>query len=229
MDGHGYNYYGDADKGSWWLEPKRAYKSFGPFRVVSTLMVAVAIGLVVFGLACAVMFVAEVSEEHPSRAKWALRGLIVFNVVVHASILIVDQMSWWRSLLSLFVNVLYLRLLRTFPFVSSMSSPLVLTTMLAVLLESVMWYWLAVRLMYYTSVLLIIGFFLMLWLVPLGLLSSCVIEDDRLPGGGGGMGAMHSGSLGAASGGGAFARDAAAHGRRRRTILNYVADLINNT
>ncbi|KAG5475439.1 hypothetical protein LSCM1_03557 [Leishmania martiniquensis] len=228
MDRHGYNYYGEDDRGSWWMEPKRAYRSFGPFRIVSTLMVAVAIGLVVFGLACAVMFVAEVSEEHPSRAKWALRALIVFNLVVHTFILIVDQMSWWRSLLSLLVNMLYLRLLRTFPFVSSMSSPLVLTTMLAVLLESAMWYWLALRLLYYTSALLIIGFFLMLWLVPVGLLSSCVIEDDRLPGGGG-MGTMHGSSPGAASGGGSITSAGVAQGRRRRTIMNRLADLIHST
>ncbi|CAC9500447.1 conserved hypothetical protein [Leishmania infantum JPCM5] len=228
MSRHGYGYYEDDDKGSWWIQPKRAYRPFGPFRLVSTLMVAVAIGFIAFGLACAVMFVAEVAEEHPSRTKWILRALIFFNFAVHASILVVDQMSWWRSLLSLLVNVLYLRLLRTFPFVPGMNSPLVLATMLAVLLESAMWYWFALRLMYYTSILLVFGFFLMLWLVPIGLLSSCVIEDDRLPGGGG-AGAMYSCSSGCASGGGSSAPDAMAGGRRRRTILNRLADLINNT
>ncbi|GET89857.1 hypothetical protein, conserved [Leishmania tarentolae] len=228
MGQQGYGYYEDDDRGSWWIHPKRAYRSFGPFRVVSTVMIAVAIGFVAFGLACAVMFVSEVAEEHPSRTKCILRALIVFNFAVHASILVVDQMSWWRSLLSLLVNVLYLRLLRTFPFVPGINSPLVLATILAVLLESAMWYWYALRLMYYTSTLLVFGFFFMLWIVPIGLLSSCAVEDDRLPGGGG-AGSLYSCGRGSASGGGSSAPDAVLGGRRRRTILNRLADLINNT
>ncbi|KAG5501554.1 hypothetical protein JKF63_03384 [Porcisia hertigi] len=188
-------------------------------------MSAVAIGFVAFGLVCAVMFVSDIAEEHPSRAKWTLRALILFNFVVHTFILVVDQLSWWRSLLSLFVNVLYLRLLRTFPFVPDFNAPIVLTTMLAVLLESAMWYWYTIRLMYYTSLILIIGFFLMLWLVPIGLLSSCVMEDDRLPGGGGGTGATYTSGRGEESGSCLYASDRMPHGRPKRTVLNRVAQL----
>ncbi|CAM45499.2 conserved hypothetical protein [Leishmania braziliensis MHOM/BR/75/M2904] len=228
MSRQGYHNYDDEENESWWIPPKRAYRSFGPFRVVSTLMVAVAIALIAFGLACAVMFVAEVAEEHPSRAKWTLRALIFFNVIVHVSIFIVDQMSWWRSLLSLFVNVLYLRVMRTFPFVSGVNNLLVLGTILAVLVESAMWYWYVLRLMYYTSALLIMGFFLLLWLVPIGLLSSCVMEDDRLPGGVG-AGGMYSSGLSAPSVGDSPAANPMAGGRRRRTVLHRLADLVSNT
>ncbi|KAK7195925.1 Transmembrane adaptor Erv26 [Novymonas esmeraldas] len=219
MERSRFSYLNDDGEGDWWRRPRRAYRSFGPFRIVSTLMVAVAIGFVAFGLACAIMFVADLAEEHPSRARWVLRALVVFNLIVHVSIMAVDQMSWWRSLLSITVNALYLRLLRTFPFVPSMSSPLMLTTVIAVLLESAMWYWLAVRLMYYTSVMLIIGFFLMLWLVPIGLLSSCVLEDDRLPGGG----------AGSPYGSGTRSAEPVTSGRRQRTILNRLADLIGRS
>ena len=215
-----FEYYGDDDDGEWWARPRHAYKSLGPFRLVSTLMVAVAIGLVAFGLVCAVMFVADVAEEYPSRAKWALRALITFNVIVHVSIMLIDQLSWWRSVLSLVVNALYLRLLRSFPFVPPMNSPLVLCTVAAVLMESTMWYWYAVKLMYYTALLNIIGFFLMLWLVPVGLLSSCVLEEDRLPGaesvyGSGGGSPSVIGGAGVSG------------GRKKRTILNRLADLIS--
>ncbi|KPA84256.1 hypothetical protein ABB37_02295 [Leptomonas pyrrhocoris] len=212
-----YQFRGNDEDGEWWVRPRRAYKSFGPFRVVSTLMVAVAIGLVAFGLACAVMFAADVAEEHPTRARWALRALIVFNIAVHTSILFIDRLSWWRSLLSLAVNALYFRLLRGFPFVPNLDSPLVVCTVGAVLIESAMWYWYSMQLMYYTSVLNIIGFFLMLWLVPIGLVASCVLEEERLPG----AGSVHGG------GGGGVPSDLSG-GRKKRTILNRFADLVGN-
>ncbi|KPI89930.1 hypothetical protein ABL78_1002 [Leptomonas seymouri] len=214
-----FQYNGDSDDGEWWVLPRRAYKSFGPFRIVSTLMVAVAIGLIAFGLACAVIFAADIAEEYPSRARRALQVLITFNVVVHTSILFIDQLSWWRSVFSLVVNALYLRLLRRFPFVPSLSSSLVVGTVGAVLMESALWYWYSVQLMYYTSILNIMGFFLMLWLVPIGMLSSCVLEDEQLPGGGGVYGS------GGCVGDGGVAPGASS-GRRKRTLLNRLTDLI---
>jgi hypothetical protein len=215
-----FQYSGDDEDGEWWTRPRRAYKSFGPFRIVTTLMVAVAIGLVAFGLACAVMFIADIAEEYPSRARWTLRALITLNVVVHASIMLIDQLSWWRSVLSLVVNALYLRLLRNFPFAPALNSPLVVGTIVAVLMESAMWYWYSVQLMYYTSILNIIGFFLLLWMVPIGLLSSCILEEDRLPGAGNIYGGGASSDLAGAG---------AAGGRKKRTILNRLADLISKS
>lgn len=194
-----------------------AYYSYGPFRIITIIMVVVTLLLVTFGLACALMYVADLAEEFPSRARNVLRGLIVFNFTAHLLIMCVDHLSWWRSCISIVMNVLYLRVLRNFPFIPDFNHPLVIAVVMGVLVESAAWYTLAVRLMYYTSVWMIVAFYVMLWLVPIGLFTSCVPEEDRLPGAG--SASMYSTQAGPGLGTPAAAAGSA---RRKKTIFNRV-------
>lgn len=163
----------------------RPYAAFGPFRLLTILMMVVTILLLCMCVACGLMYMADLAEEYPTNARSVLKTLILANLILHGSIMLIDRLSWWRSCLSIVLNVLYLRLLRAFPFIRSLVDPLLCVTVALVLLETTSWYSLCARLLSYTSLFPVIGFFVFLWLVPLGLLSSCVLEEEQLPGTGG--------------------------------------------
>lgn len=194
----------------------RGYAPYGPFRFLTLVMAAAAVILLCLCVACGLMYLSDFAEEYPSRARSILRALIAVNVIMHVAMMVVDRLSWWRSVLSLVANLLYLRLMRNFPFVKSFEDPMIIVTVVVVVAESAMWYWRMVALAYYTSFMTVLGFFVFLWAVPLGLLSSCVLAEDQLPG---------AGQRGGASGGVGFGAAAAPGGRgRRKTIVNSIVE-----
>ncbi|RNF27089.1 uncharacterized protein Tco025E_00747 [Trypanosoma conorhini] len=163
---------------------KPPYMRYGPFEVLTFLMSCVTGVAVVFSCSCAVGYLAELAEEFPTRAKKILHVMAIGVLSVHVLILVMDQLSFWRSLVSIVTNVLYLRLLVGFPH-CALTHPLTLLTIASLVVEVVSWYSFFV----FTPSLLetvgsyrIASFTLFLWLMPLGFLVSLEVEPVDLPG-----------------------------------------------
>ncbi|RNF01237.1 hypothetical protein TraAM80_07138 [Trypanosoma rangeli] len=172
-----YDYYTAQD----YLRPP--YMRYGPFEIL-TFFMSCAVGVaILFSCSCAVGYLAELAEEFPTRAKKILHAMAIGVLSVHVLILVIDQLSFWRSLVSIITNVLYLRLLTGFPR-CSLTHPLTLLTIASLVVEVVSWYTLLV----FTPSLLetvgsykIVSFIFFLWLMPLGFLVSLEVEPVELP------------------------------------------------
>ncbi|KEG08593.1 hypothetical protein DQ04_06841010 [Trypanosoma grayi] len=165
-------------------ERRAPYVHYGPFEILTFLM-SCAMGVaIVFSLSCAIGYLADLAEEFPTRAKKILHTMTIGVLVIHCLILLVDQLSWWRSFISIATNVLYLRILANFPHISP-TQPLALITVVVLMVEMVSWYTLlALSHEYYgmVGVTKIISFVTFLWMVPVGLVISLELEPTGLPG-----------------------------------------------
>ncbi|EPY33283.1 hypothetical protein STCU_02345 [Strigomonas culicis] len=181
-------------------------------------MLGVLAAFLLFSFVSALMLLSDLAEEYPSRFRFLLKSCILLNLVAHTLILCVDRMFWVASVVSLLLNVGYMRVfLRTYPWVPSITDVRVTFVCLGILCESALWYFQCVHLIndYYMGTPHTIGFMSFLWLVPIILLASCVVEDERLPG-------MPAG------GGGGNLGHAAAAPERKKTLFNRLIGVFKN-
>ncbi|EAN84662.1 hypothetical protein C3747_136g91 [Trypanosoma cruzi] len=165
---------------------KPPYMRYGPFDVLTFLMSCITGLAILFSVACAIGYIADVAEEFPTRAKKILHIMAIGVLFVHGLILVLDQLSLWCSLVSIITNVLYLRILSGFPHLS-LTHPLTILTIVSLVVELLSWY-----LFFLFSPIMsehlgshrFFSFTAFLWLMPLGLLVSLQIEPVGLPGSG---------------------------------------------
>ncbi|CAD2221502.1 hypothetical protein AGDE_15542 [Angomonas deanei] len=161
--------------------------TFSPFSLCILFATALLAAVLVASVAVLLVVLADFAEENAYLFRNALKVLLVVNVVVHISILCVDGISVVASVLSILLNVLYAVYLKDFPYVpfKKNSLPLLAATATGAVAESLLWFWkLSSDATYYYNMTSwsLISFLLFLWLVPLLLVVSVSVEDDRLPG-----------------------------------------------
>ncbi|EKF26616.1 hypothetical protein MOQ_009684 [Trypanosoma cruzi marinkellei] len=177
-----YDEYYDFLQGS--REPP--YMRYGPFDILTFFMSCITGLAILFSVACAIGYIADVAEEFPTRAKKILYTMAIGVLFLHGLILVLDQLSFWCSLVSIITNVLYLRILSGFPNVS-LTHPLTILTIVSLVVESLSWY----SFFLFSPVMSehlgsrrFFAFTAFLWLMPLGLLVSLQLEPVGLPGSG---------------------------------------------
>ncbi|CCW63639.1 unnamed protein product [Phytomonas sp. EM1] len=197
-------------------EDRDPFYTYGPFRIVTIFMAVVFLVALFIGVVLLLFYASDFVEDHPTYSKMVLQRLIVGIAVVHLLIMIIDQLSWWRSILSLLINVLYWNLVRRFPPAPSENGTIFIVALVSVVVESVAWWFLLVQ-FEYNSLFVVGSFFILLWIVPLGLLMSCSMEESYLPAVGGNHRSVHGNLDGVSRG----------HGDsvRRKTIFNSIAEL----
>ncbi|CCW70482.1 unnamed protein product [Phytomonas sp. Hart1] len=199
-----------------YVEKRDPFYDYGPFRIVTILMAVVFFIVLFIGVMLLLFYVSDFFEEYSSYSKIILRRLIVAVCLIHLLIMAIDQLSWWRSLISLLANALYWNFVRRFPPGPSENVIIFLVTLFSVAVECIAWWFLLVGFSS-TSMLTMSPFFILLLIVPLGLLMSCLVEESCLPAAGGG----HRSDYGNLDG---------AIGRHRglvhrKTIFNTIAEL----
>lgn len=160
--------------------PERSYYIYGPFHLATSLMSVVLIVLALLSIFFAMLYLADFVEDNPTLSRKVLRISVLVNVVIHVLIMVIDRLSWWRSVLSIVLNVIYSRILRSFPFIPSTSRPILWLAAVGAVAESVSWYILFWSMA--TTTVTLMGFFGLLWLLPLVFLSTCTLESNELPG-----------------------------------------------
>ncbi|KAH9588861.1 Transmembrane adaptor Erv26 [Trypanosoma melophagium] len=177
--GHNYEYYSD-------IYNSVPYMRYGPFEITTFLMSCFIGVAILFSFACAIGYLADLAEEFPTRTRKILHTMILFALAIHTFILILDRLSWWRSLVSIITNLLYLRILANFPRIPS-TQPFAIAAIVALLLEMLSWYTFFAL---YSNVNMSIGvsriisFVTFILLVPIGFLVTLEVEPVILPGSG---------------------------------------------
>lgn len=167
---------------------REAELDWGAFYFIATISSWVGIIVLALSVASALFYLTELAEEYSVVTKRILRALVFSVAALHGLVLVVDEMSWWRSVLSMAALLgPYRLLLRRFPWVS-LSSTVVLAAVAMFVVDNASWYsyflTTDVELPFWS----VVPFFLtMVWLVPIGFFVSLAIEDERMPGGGGGL------------------------------------------
>lgn len=159
------------------------YATYGPFRGITLLLTVALILATAFSFACALIYLSEVAEEHPTLARRACRYLTIFVFIVHVAVMVVDQLSLWRSLMSLGVITLYWLLQRRpgFPQISYCSRFLALCGV-GSMVETIVWYmWCDNEDL---DTWMIVAFLTLLWIVPISIVAMTAVDDTSLPGGG---------------------------------------------
>lgn len=141
------------------------------------LALSVAIGL---------YYVAELAEEYPSLAGKCIKYATGVVLGLHL-ILMLDGLPWYNSLVGLLCHCVYASLLREFPFINTLSLEALLSVV-AFLVSHVVWFQYFTDGMYggirYDFLTVLGFFFVMLWMIPIGLFISMSINDNVLPGAG---------------------------------------------
>ena len=137
-------------------------------------------------VAIGLYYVAELAEEYPSLAGKCIKFATCVVLILHV-ILMLDGLPWYNSLVGLLCHCVYASLLRDFPFINTLSLEALLSVV-AFLVSHVVWF------QFFTDIefggirydfLTILGFFfVMLWVIPIGLFISMSINDNVLPGAG---------------------------------------------
>jgi hypothetical protein len=152
---------------------------WGPFYIVSMLASGLALVGMMGAMVLGLLWLSDLSEHYTAQTRRVLRVLNISLVVVHAMVLLVDQLSWWRSLGSILAQGVYFMAMRTFPYVR-LASPVCIACVIASVADTVSWYSLLLSAgspMYYSG---FIGG--CCWSMPMGLLLSMGLEDEYLPG-----------------------------------------------
>lgn len=155
---------------------------------VTVSLVAVYVGLYLFivfvslSLACGLYYLAELIEEYTLTTRriltWAIRG----ELLLHA-LLLLDRLPVWCLGPGVVAQLVYLRMLRRFPYLSLTSADGLLASG-AFLASNGVWVWHFWSSMF--TVEYILAFLLIsTWLVPFGLFLSMAGDQAVLPGAGG--------------------------------------------
>lgn len=159
-------------------EPVLDWSVFYVVTLVGSTLAVVALAL---SAACGLFYLAELAEEYSTAARRLLRYGIAVVLVLHALILSIDRLSWWRSVVSLVANAAYYQLLATFPWVK-LSSPVCITAVFCFAIDNIGWYSLFMLQSGEFPFWSVVSFFVVLvWLVPVGFFVSLAVSDDRIP------------------------------------------------
>lgn len=130
--------------------------------------------------AAGLYYLAEVIEEHTKLAHTVIALSSEVTLVVHAALLLWDKMPWFPIMVSAAAHVLYLQLLKTFPFFRVKSWEAV-SSIVAAVAATALWmrhFWNSWHTLEY-----VFGFMLMTtWLVPALLVLSLAANENALPG-----------------------------------------------
>lgn len=165
----------------WDAGVQRSFYRYGPFQIISLLAAVFLCVVIVCALGVLLLYISDLAEEFPTFTRKVLVMITLMNIVVHTLILVVDQLSWWRSLISVAVNVCYYQVLRTFPFVRGAARMWALAAAVGLLVENAAWYYISMELVFFTPSWMVISFFAFLWVMPVALICCCSLEDDQLP------------------------------------------------
>ena len=152
---------------------------WGPFYVASMLASGIALVGIMGAMVLGLLWLSDLSELYTAQTRRVLRVLNLSLVVIHGLVMVFDQLSWWRSLLSIGAQGVYFLAMRNFPYIR-LTSPLCIGSVLLSIADTVSWYSLLLSAgspMYYSG---FIGG--CCWSMPMGLLLSMGLEDDYLPG-----------------------------------------------
>ncbi|ORC87174.1 uncharacterized protein TM35_000231450 [Trypanosoma theileri] len=175
--GYNYDYYSERS----YSVP---YMRYGPFEITTFLMGCFICVAIMFSFACTIGYLADLAEEFPTRTKKILHTVTLLVLIIHTFILLLDRLSWWRSLVSIITNVLYLRILANYPRFA-FTQPLSIAAIVGLFLEMISWY---TFFLFSSSgnmsmgVTRLISFVVFILLVPIGLLVSLEVEPVTLPG-----------------------------------------------
>lgn len=151
----------------------------GPFYVVSVLCCGMGLLGVMGAMVLGLLWLSELSEQYSAQTRRLLRALNSSLVVIHVLIMLFDQLSLWRSVVSLAAQGIYFFAMRTFPYIR-LTSPACIGAIVAAVVDTAGWYSLLLGAgspMYYSG---FIGG--CCWSMPMALLLSLGLEEDYLPG-----------------------------------------------
>ena len=151
------------------------------FGFISSYIAVVCLSL---SVAIGLYYVAELAEEYTTLAGKIIKYVTLFVMGLHL-VLLLDGLPLYNTLVGLACHACYFSLLKGFPFVNTLSLEALLS-IVAFIVSHVVWF------QYYTDVpfgmmrpdfLTVLGFFfVMLWMVPIGLFVSISVNDNVLPG-----------------------------------------------
>ena len=150
------------------------------FAVVS-LALSVAIGL---------YYVAELAEEYTTLSGKIIKYATMMVMSLHV-LMMLDGLPMYNTMVGLVCHACYYSLLKSFPFINTLSLEALLS-IVAFIVSHVVWF------QYFTGTVYTYGssimrhdfvsvlgfFFVMLWMVPIGLFVSISVNDNVLPGNG---------------------------------------------
>lgn len=138
-------------------------------------------------LACGLYYLVELAEEYTSLTKKLIRLTILIHLVLHVLLFAYEHFPFLQCAVGLVAHVVYLQLLRSFPFIEPTSTPFVASVLLFVL-NNFVWFRFFkgdVELFYQYRVApapaMAAFFLLVVWLVPCAFFCSLTLNDAVLP------------------------------------------------
>lgn len=158
------------------------YYKYGPFRFITVVMLLVLVSGLLMGIYCLLSAAVSLAEDNPSTTKLFIHMSIKLCIVVHALIMIVDRLSWWRSIVSIGANLFYLIYMRKFPFIQTFSDMYVFGASACTIIEIVVWIFYFVNNSDDFSPMMIASFVSLLCITPLFLAIMTLTREIELPG-----------------------------------------------
>ena len=132
-------------------------------------------------VACGLYYLAELVEEYSSLAKRVLRDLILFVLVLHLLLAIIDNFPVHLIILGLVSHATYFTLLKKFPIIVVTDVKFIASCILAVT-SHILWFRHFTQSDMYFPFSEILAFFLFcVWIVPFGFFVSLSANDTALP------------------------------------------------
>lgn len=138
-------------------------------------------------LACGLYYLVELAEEYTVLTKKIIRVTILVHIVIHILLFVYERFPFFQCIVGLAAHLMYLQLLRPFPFINPMSSPFLISVLLFIV-DNVVWFrylWGDIEVFYRYRVAPVpatAGFyFLVIWLVPCAFFCSLTVNDSVLP------------------------------------------------
>lgn len=138
-------------------------------------------------LACGLYYLVELAEEYTVLTKKVIRVTTLVHIVIHILLFVYERFPFLQCLVGLAAHLMYLQLLRPFPFINPASAPFLISLLLFIM-DNVVWFrylWGDVELFYRYSVAPVPAiaafYFLVIWLVPCAFFCSLTVNDSVLP------------------------------------------------
>ena len=132
-------------------------------------------------MACGLYYLAELVEEYTSLAKRVLRDLILFVLVIHLLLAVLDDFPLPLLVLGLVAHATYFTMLKNFPTIVITDVKFIGSCVLAIT-SHVLWFRHFTAADHYYPFAEILAFFLFcVWIVPFGFFVSLSANDAALP------------------------------------------------
>lgn len=148
-------------------------------------------------LACGLYYLVELAEEYTTFTKKLIRLTILSHLILHLLLIVYERFPVLQCGVGLVAHLVYLQLLRSFPFIEP-SSPPFITSVILFAADNYVWFRFFkgdIELFYHYRVApapaMAAFFLLVVWLVPCAFFCSLTVNDAVLPASASGLGQRH--------------------------------------